>query len=116
MDQTTIHNTRELVLLATGAFSLIGVMGGIVFWVLKTKFMLRSECSLSQDKYHQQICKKIDEIRDILRANSISYNLEQQLLLRRSNVVDHNFQRIADKLNHIQPENPIELRDMPNPQ
>ena len=116
MDHQSIQNTRELILIMTGSIGLITVLGSVGFWLLKKTFTLKSECNLMQDKCHQKICKKIDEIKDILKANSIAYNLEQQLLLKRSNAIDINFQRMVDKLNRIQPENPIVLKEMPNPQ
>lgn len=115
MDQTTIHNTRELIFLLTGASTLLGVIGGICFWILKTKFVPRSECVIEKEKCHINICRKIDEIKDILNSHSIARNLEQQLLIRRSSTIDANFVKLADKLNSIQPENPISLKDTPNP-
>jgi len=113
MDTTIIHNTREFILLLTGACALLSIVGGVGFWILKTKFVPRAECLLEQEKCHANVCKKIDEIKEMLKAHAIARNVEQQLFFRRSNAIDQNFMKIAAKLNYIQPENPIHLKDMP---
>ena len=62
--------------------------------------MLKNDCSINKIDCHNQICKKIDELKKSKKLKWLR-NLSRKLLWNRSRIIDKNFIRIANKLNHI---------------
>ena len=102
----SIINIKEIILLIIGICTLSGFIGGAMFYLLRTKFMPRSECSLNQDRCHERFCKSLEELKNILKEREIKLALEKDILHKRNVWIASGTTKIADKLG-------IELPPMP---